>query len=316
MRETPFLGMQVPEGTDDVSVEVLGAALDKIDTGMEIVAGNGISVTKNAVSKKQSLSVVPFVNVNAESNTEFPSSAAVAAYVQEFVEGGGTYQGQYDFYGTMAQIKAQAGSTNATGVYLDDNNVYIITRTGSTWAAAGTLHTSQVSGDSYDIKALLEVPATGGGFESGQLRLVIDGTTKSFVVTGASKAVRSVTATGTGVAVNNTDPFNPVVSLAFGAVSSGNTAQPVSGASVQTALDGKQNKLAGTSGNVLTYSATAGQLTSKGVDSVPVEGSTNLITSGAVHDALETLEGDDWVVSFAATQPTAIPGEKILWLHV
>jgi hypothetical protein len=116
--------------------------------------------------------------------------------------------------------------------------------------------------------------------------------------------------------VNNTDPFNPKIAINFGTVGSGNTTQAVTGAAVQTGLDGKQNKLAGTAGNVLLYTSTAGQLASKGVDAVPTEASSNLITSGAVHDALETLEGEDWVVSFAATQPTALPGEKILWLHV
>ena len=319
MRETPFLGVQVPEGTDDVSVAVLGAALDRVDTAIQITTGSGVAVSKDAVTKKQTIVITPFTTLNAVSEVEFPSSAAVAAYVEAKVDGSGTYQGQYDYFGTMAQIKLEEPvSGAATGIYLDiaTSNVYIITCTGGTWQAVGVEYGSQVSGDSYDIRNLIDYPATGGGYESGQIRLVIDGATKEFIVTGASKAVRSVSNTNTSVVVNNTDPFNPTIAVNFGTVGSGNTTQAVTGASVQTGLDGKQNKLSGTAGNVLLYTSTAGQLASKGVDAVPTEASVNLITSGAVHDALETLEGEDWVVSFAATQPTALPGEKILWLHV
>jgi hypothetical protein len=173
--------MQVPEGTDDVSVADLGAALDRVDTAIQLTAGSGVAVSKDAITKKQTIVITPFTTLNAVSNVEFPSSAAVAAYVEAQVSGSGTYQGQFDYFGTMAQIKARTVTGNATGIYLDTatNNVFIITCTGGVWQAAGVEYGSQVSGDSYDIRNLIEYPATGGGYESGQIRLVIDGEPKT-----------------------------------------------------------------------------------------------------------------------------------------
>ena len=315
MRQTPFLDMGVPQNVDDVLVDVLGSAFDVVDTAIQLNAGSGISVTQDSTTKRQTVNVSPFTNINAESNTEFPSSAAVASFVQAQVSGSGTYQGQFGYFGTKIQIQSQTppDSTFYTGVYLESNKVYTMTYSAGAWGA-GVLAPSQTSGDSYDIRALLDFPATGGGFESGQIRLVVQSGVAEFVVTGASKAVRGVSAS-VPATVDNTDPFNPIIGVTLGAVSSGNTTTPVSGAAVQSGLNTKQNSLSGTAGNVVVFGNTAGAVQSRPISSVPTDGSNAVITSGAVYAAGLTLEGSEWAISFSETEPVPVPGEKILWLH-
>lgn len=316
MKTSANFNMALPEGADSVLVDVLTDALTKLDTGARVVAGTGVNVTTNATTKVQTVAVAPQTTLNVATTTNAPSSKAVADYVTGIMSGVGSYQGQFDYYGTLAQIRATT-DTNKTGIYLNAGVVYKITRTTGAWPAAGTVHTSQVSGDTYDIVNLLDKPATGGGYESGSMRYVREATVANsyFAITGGSKAVKSVTASAPLV-VNSTDPFNPALSLTFGAVGSGNTTMPVTGAAVNTAVSAKQNTLSGTSGSAVLFTGTAGSVTSRAISSVPTASSTSLITSGGVYSALQTLESENWTISFAATQPTAIAGEKILWLSV
>lgn len=51
-------------------------------------------------------------------------------------------------------------------------------------------------------------------------------------------------------------------------------------------FNNKQNAVGGTDGYIVTYTATAGTLGQLGIDTLPVAGSTNVITSGAVYTAL------------------------------
>lgn len=316
MKTSNNLGMQLPEGTDDVLIDVLTDALNKVDTAVKPVAGNGISISINATSKVPTVTHTPEQSLNASLTTNSPSSKAVADFVAAQVSGSGTYRGQYDLYGTLAQIKAQTPVAGKTGVYLSGGQVYIITSTAS-WPANGVIGGSQVSGDTYDIKGILDAPATGGGFESGSIRYVkrTPVTDSTFAVTGVSSAVKTVSA-GSGISVNSADPFNPVVSLPLGEIGTGNTTNAVSGSVINTALDTKQARLVGSSDTAVLYGATAGAVKSRSIVNA-ITGETNsLVTEKAVSDALETLEGEKWVVSFASTQPTAIAGEKILWLKV
>jgi hypothetical protein len=314
---TPNLNLSLPESQDDVLVSVLSDAFKQIDTATEIVAGDGISVSRDTDTRKQTVKAVPATSVVSSSNTAFPSSKAVADFVQAQVSGSGTYQGQIGYFGTLTQIKAQvpASSDYYTGAYLASNNLYLITYNGS-WPASGTVAPSQASGDSYDVRALLDYPAPGGGFESGQIRLAIQGSTKSIVITGTAKAVKTVSP-GDGIAINNTDPFNPVIRVDFGAVASSNTTKAPTGAAVFTEIDKKQTKLNGTNGTVVMYGASAGTVGSRAIQTVPTSGSNALITSGAVYNAGLTLENEQWTISFApvSNPPTALPNEKILWIH-
>ena len=58
-------------------------------------------------------------------------------------------------------------------------------------------------------------------------------------------------------------------------------------AAQKDAWTGKQNKLTGTAGNVVTYTETDGTLGSIGFDAAPTASSTNLVKSGAIKAALD-----------------------------
>lgn len=316
MRTSRNLGINIPEGPDDVLVDVLGEAIEAIDEANVIHAGSGTAVDVSADGREQTVRAVPFQSVNAESADEFPSSSAVAAFVAAQVSGSGTYQGQYDYYGSLAQIRAVADAGEGVdGLYLEGGTVYVIAFSGGAWPASGTVAASQVSGDSYDVRNLLDYPATGGGYETGQVRLVRADGDAEFVVTGASKAVRSVTAKGEGVSVDNSDPFNPKVGAVFGTVSAANDGKPVSGKAVADEVAKKQNLLAGTENTAVLFGSSAGAVRSRAITTTVAEGSGALVTSGGVADAMLTLEGEAWIVSFASERPAALPNEKILWLH-
>ncbi|MCL2538103.1 MAG: hypothetical protein FWE52_01340 [Alphaproteobacteria bacterium] len=59
---------------------------------------------------------------------------------------------------------------------------------------------------------------------------------------------------------------------------------------VDSGLGQKQNKIAGTVGQIVTATGTLGQITYTGVDAVAVPGSTNLVTSGAVASAIAGID--------------------------
>ena len=317
MKTSTNFGLQLPEKADDVLVDVLSNAFTKLDTGARVSAGAGVSVATNNTTKVQTIAIAPETILNTATNNVAPSSKAVADYVQGLIASTGAYRGQFTYYGTLAQIKAQTAN-NVSGVYLNAGVVYTISKTTGSWPTAGTVLPNQVSGDTFDIVGLLDYPATGGGFDSGSLRYVKDAVVanSTFVVTGAAKAVKSITSNSTGLTVNNTDPFNPVLGMAFGTVGSGNTTQPVTGASVNEVTESKQNKLTGTSGNAVLFGASSGQVASRAVVSVAVKDSNALITSGGAYNTKLSLENEAFVVSFASTQPTPLAGEKILWLAV
>lgn len=316
MKTSSNLGLSLPESNDDVLVDVLSNALIAVDTAIKPVAGAGIGVTVNPSTKVPTIAHLPEQTLNSSTTVNSPSSKAVADFVAAQVSGSGTYRGQYDFYGTLAQIRAQPAVSGKSGVYLNAGVVTIITAT-TVWPTNGTAAPSQVSGDTYDIKGILDSPATGGGFESGSLRYVkkTPVSDSTFAVTGVSAAVKTVVA-GAGIAVSNTDPFNPVVSLPLSNIGTGNTTQAVSGAVINTALNAKQNTLVGTADSAVLYGNTSGAVKSRGITETIVSTTNSLVTEKAVYNALQTLEGENWTVSFASTQPTAIPGEKILWLKV
>jgi hypothetical protein len=319
MRNTSNLSIPVPQQSDDVLVDVLSHAFDLVDSYLALTEGSCITITRDATTNTQTVALAPKAALVSTSLTDAPSSQAVADFVQDKITASGTYQGQFGYYGTLAQIKTMTPASDATaaqktGVYINNGKVFTIVY-GTSWPSAGTEYGSQVAGDSYDIINLIDYPATGGGYEAGQLRLIVTGTVGSFVVTGASKAVKSIGVTGNFLTLDETDPFVPKLSVSFGTVAAATTTKAVTGADVFTAVESKQNKLSGNAGSVVEFGGSAGTVTSRAISTVPTQNSSALITSGAVYDSLLTLEDEEYVVSFASTQPAGVAGEKILWIH-
>ncbi|GBR72809.1 hypothetical protein NO1_0273 [Candidatus Termititenax aidoneus] len=84
--------------------------------------------------------------------------------------------------------------------------------------------------------------------------------------------------------------------------------KPVSTAQA-TAIAAKQDKIAaGTAGNILTYSGTAGSVGSKAIDTTPTASSTNLITSGGVKTAVDAKQ--DKITATGTTNVLTAPASE------
>ena len=101
---------------------------------------------------------------------------------------------------------------------------------------------------------------------------------------GSGNDGKAVIATSTAGTVN----YRAIDTTSGGTANS--TSLITSGA-VNSGLSGKQNKIAaGTAGNVVTYSGTAGAVNSLGFDTAPTASSNNLVKSGAIKTALDAKE--------------------------
>ena len=108
--------------------------------------------------------------------------------------------------------------------------------------------------------------------------------------------------TGTAGEVDSLAVDSAVTSASSNLVTSGAVAAAMDAidTAFSTDLDGKQNEIAaGTAGEVMTFTGTAGTVGSLAIDSTVTSASSNLVTSGAVADAVATVQSATSIVGGA-----------------
>jgi hypothetical protein len=194
--------------------------------------------------------------------------------------------------GKTGAVTVESAGTSATKIVGPDN--------GTATLADGTMQVQVAAGTAGTV---LAQSGTAGTFSTKATDTAPTASSANLVTSGGVKtaldAKQDKIPANDGKVLTATATAGLTGTLAIDASVSSGSANLVTGGAVYTALaaisvpdvSGKQDKIpAGTSGEVVTYSGTAGTVGSKAVDAAATASSSNLITSGGVKTAVDAKQ--------------------------